>query len=195
MRLLSANIQAAILEKGEIAFYMFRLYDRNGDTILTSTTFFQDVILSNSVMFEANDILLGVDAPKLSTTVDRERFKVLIADNDLSKGSLIESNLVGKKMEVYLGFVNPTTGLPFTNVNDTLLVYRGTVDSNAYKINTAALGEVQWVITGASPILSLDQRAAITLSRDSIRQRNPLDSCCDDLFEGSAGYTIKWGKS
>jgi hypothetical protein len=194
MRQLSPNIIAALSASIENAFYLLRLYVKGGSTLLTSTSHYANVTLSNGITFTANDLLLTVDPPQLSTTVDRSQFKVILADNEILQGAIADAGLLGKRMEVYIGFINPANGLPFTNVEDTFLAYRGLIDSAGYKISTGSVGESQFVITGSSPLISLDMKKGILLSRDSIRQRNINDACCDQINEGSSGYTIKWGK-
>lgn len=195
MRQLSANVVAALTGADLETFYTIRIADKNDTVVFTSTTHHSNVTLSNGHLFEANGLIVSVDPPQLSTTVDREQYKVGIADPAFLQGSMAENGLIGKKLEVRIGFIDPTTGLPYTNVNDTFLVYKGRIDGTAYKVSTQEYGESVLMITGTSPILSLDMKKGIFLSRDAVRQRNVNDSSCDQLYEGSGSVVLKWGRA
>jgi hypothetical protein len=43
--------------------------------------------------------------------------------------------------------------------------------------------------------MSLEMKSGILLTKDSVRKRNPKDSCCDTLYDGSATLVLKWGKT
>ncbi len=195
MRQLSANV-APLVESGEAeTIFLVRITDKDGLVVFSSTTYFDNVTLSNGYEYEANGMLVSADPPQLSTTVDREQYRIAIADPEFMQGDNAENGLTGKRMEVRLGFINPEDGLPFTSITDTFVVYRGRVDGAAYKVSTQEFGEVLLQITGISPILSLDSKSGITLTKDAVRQRNPNDSCCDQLYEGSSTLVLKWGKA
>jgi hypothetical protein len=195
MRQLSANI-TALIESDETVemFHMVRITNRAGTVIYADTTHHAPVTLSNGAVHPATGSLVSVDPPQQSTTVDREQYQITIADPEFLLGALAEANLVGKRLESRVGFINPETGTPFTNVNDTFLTYKGAVNSGAYKITLEEFGEALFQVTGVSPILSLETRRGMYLSRDAVRQRNSADSCCDKIFEGSGPATLKWGK-
>jgi hypothetical protein len=193
MRQLSANVQAA-LEQGSDTIYLVRVTARDGTVIFTSTTYHSDLTLTNGYAYEANGLLVSADPPQLSTTVDREQYRVTVADPEFLEGVHAENGLTGKILDVRLGFINPVTGLPFLEPVDTFMVYRGRVDGSAYKINTEEFGESLLQITGISPILSLEMKKGIYLSRDAVRQRNANDSSCDQLYEGSSSVVLKWGR-
>jgi hypothetical protein len=195
MRQLSANI-TALMASGEPVemFYMVRITNRAGVVIYADTTHYATVVLSNGFTYPATGSLVSVDPPQQSTTVDREQYQITVADPAFLLGELAEANLVGKRLETRVGFINPATGTPFTNVADTFLTYKGAVNSGAYKVTLEEFGEALFQITGVSPILSLETRRGIYLSRDAVRQRNSADSSCDKIFEGSGAATLKWGK-
>jgi hypothetical protein len=143
--------------------------------------------------------LVSADPPQQSTTVDREQYKVSLADPEFLLGDIAEANLVGKRLFVHLAIIDPTTGLPLLGqdnegVADAFNIYTGSIDGGAYDIDTRELGESLFQVTGVSPILSLEMKSGIYLSKDAVRQRNPNDSCCDSLYDGSAAVVLKWGK-
>lgn len=195
MRQLSANIIALMASGVTIEIiYLVRIKNSAAGIIYADTTHYATVILSDGSVYPANGTLVSADPPQQSTTVDREQYKITIADPEFLLGGIAEANLVGKRMESRIAFINPATGNPFTDVADTFLIYAGSVDSGAYKVTLEEFGESLFQITGVSPILSLEMRRGIYLSRDAVRQRNPADSCCDKLYEGSGKVTLKWGK-
>ena len=195
MRQLSANVAPLLIAGTAEMILLVRIYDKNNTVIFTSTTFYEDVTLSNGYVYAANGLIVGADPQQLSTTVDREQYKISIADPSFLQGPLLEAGLTGARLEVRLGFINPATGLPFTAETDTFILYRGRIDNAGYKISTEEYGESILQISGASPLLSLDTKRGLLLSKDAARQRNSNDSCCDQIYEGSSAITLKWGKA
>ena len=194
MRQLSTNV-ASLLELGDTeTLFLVRITDKEGEVVFSSTSYYDDVTLSNGYLYEANGMLVSADPPQLSTTVDREQYKVILSDPEFMQGDNAENGLTGKRMEVRVGFIDPESGLPFTEERDTFIVYRGRVDGASYRISTEEYGETLLQITGVSPILSLDMKKGIHLTKDAIRQRNPNDSSCDQMYEGSSTIILKWGK-
>jgi len=196
MRQLSPNI-AALLQSYDTleTIYLVRIENKQGEVIYADTTHYAEVELSNGHVFPATGDLVSADPPQQSTTVDREQYKITIADPEFILGDLAEANLVGKRLQCRIGFIDPATGDPFTDVEDTFLVYAGSVDGGSYKIEIEEFGESLFQVTGVSPILSLEMKKGISLSRDAVRQRNPADSCCDKIHEGSGSSVLKWGRN
>lgn len=195
MRQLSANVAALVENNQAETIFLVRITDRDGDVVFSTTTFYENVTLDNGYQYEANGMLVAADPPQLSTNVDREQYHVTLADPEFMQGDNAENGMTGKRLEVRLGFLDPETGYPYTADEDTFVVYRGRIDGAAYKVNTEEYGEALLQITGISPILSLDAKRGFYLSRDATRQRNPNDSSCDQLYEGSSALVLKWGKA
>jgi hypothetical protein len=194
MRQLSANIVALIANDQVEAFYtlMVRHYP-DGFVFFNTTTYYQDIELSNGDIFLADGKLVSADPPQMNTNVDREEYKVVLADPGAEDGDLLGQGLVGKGFEVRLVFINPATGRPYTNVEDTFVVYKGRVGSTLWLIDTDNDSrDIQ--IAANSPMASLEMVKGFYLGRDNIRANDPTDSCCDGIYEGSAPSTIKWGK-
>jgi hypothetical protein len=175
------------------SFYLVRVLD--GATVMYSTTsYFRDITLSNGTIYYSDGRLLSVDTPQLSSSVDRELYKIAIADPDFNSSEAADAGLVGKQVEVRLCFVSHITKNPLTNIADCPLVYKGTVEGTNYTIETATVGESVLSISCSSPMSDLDLRRPIYLSKDTVSSRNPLDTCCDQIYEGSGQLTLKWGK-
>jgi hypothetical protein len=190
----STNIQAVLSQMPIETFYMLRIANTNGTSIYSSTDYFTDITLSNGYVYTADSLIQSVDVPQLSSTVDREQYKIVLADPSFSQTSVIENNIIGKILETRIGFINQTTGLPYLTASDTLVVYRGRIDSASYAIDSGEIGESKLQITGSSPLSNLDQKNGIFLSKDTIRRLNGTDSCCDQIYEGSGTLTFKWGR-
>ena len=170
---------------------------------------------TNYHVYISDDSIISVDLPSLSTNVDREQYKIVVsANNLLNAAPTIDINtknisltnkefgqlantqnmLIGRGIEGRIGFINTTTGMPFTKLSDTILIYKGTIESIGYLIKTQEMGESLLQITGSSPMRNLDLKSGLYLSKDYIRQVNLNDSCCDQIYEGSGAVTLKWGR-
>lgn len=193
----SQNIINCLSAGNVEAFYLLRITNSAGAALYSTTTYFADISLNNAgtlTTYASDGLIISVEAPQLSSTVNRDQYRIILADPALQNASSVK-DLVGKSLETRVGFVDPITRLPMLDVADTFIAYKGVIDSAAIAISSAELGEIKIVITGASPIVSLDQKNGIYLSDDSIRKRNAKDSCCEQLFTGSRTLVLKWGKA
>jgi hypothetical protein len=170
---------------------LFYLVDMGGYKV---TNYFRDVTLSNGEVFEANGRLLQVDPPQLSSTVDREIYKITFADPDFYFGQEAPVSVVGLAVTVRVGFINPITKFPVTETENTVIIYRGVVDGSSYSIDTEVGGESVWLVTCASPMNDLEMARTMYTSKDSIRLVSPGDTSFDQVYEGSGQVELKWGK-
>lgn len=170
------------------SFYLISVLDYK------TTTYPTNITLSNNETFLSDGKLLEVTPPKLSTVVDREAYSIKFSDVDFFFGQFAETGLVGQTVIVRLGFVDQSTGLPLTNINDTLLVYKGQIDGVNYTIDTENVGSVIFEVICASPMANLDGVKSFYGSRPFIRNLNPEDSSFDQIYEGSGKLNLKWGK-
>lgn len=179
--------------KGEVFFFM---HLKNGDNSLfrASTSHHSDFTPSNGILYEADGLIVAADPPQQSSTVDREQYKLTLADINFKIPAVAENGLVGKVLEVRLGFLDPLTGLPLPDLEDSLVVYKGKVDGLLGNANTEEVGELLFTLSGAAPLISLDMSRGIYLSKDFIRARNPADGSCDDVYTGSQALMLKWGR-
>jgi hypothetical protein len=202
MKTFSSTIKSVLSFDNIEGFYLLRITDVDGSVIFSSTTHYTDITLSNNNTYFSDGLILSIDPPQLSSTVDREQYKIVLIDPTFSQSSKLDTTLLGKVLETRIGFVNNNNiaasetplGQPFTNVNDTFVLYKGRVDSVAYEIDANELGEVKLAITGSSPLINLDQKNGIYISRESIRAANSSDTSCDETYQGSGVITLKWGK-
>jgi hypothetical protein len=159
-----------------------------------TTSYIRDITLSNGVTYLSDGKLISVDPPQLSSVVDREIYRISIADPDFTSGASAESGLIGKTIEVRLGFINQSTKLPELNIADTVLIYKGTVEGTGYSIDTATVGSSVLNVTCSSPMSDLDYRRPLYTTKDAMRSRDPTDTSCDQIYEGSGQLQLKWGK-
>lgn len=164
-----------------------------GPTFRT-TSHYEPVELSDGTTYSADGRLLTVDSPRMSASVDREIFRVTLADDDYGLSIGIGEGLVGGKFEVKLALINPATGIIQTNVADVLTAYKGIVDSISYAIQPGNIGSVVLSVSGASPMADLDATRAYVGSRDYMRSIDKDDTSFDQIYEGSGPVALKWGK-
>jgi hypothetical protein len=180
---------AALLQNPTIdAFYCVTI--KNYKT----TSFYNDVTLSNGEVFLADGKLFSVDPPKISAVVDREIFRVVLADPSYGLGASFESGLVGGLFEVKIVLTDPVTKVPYTNISDCIIAYRGLIDNIGYSIQPGNEGETLLAISGSSPMNDLDLTKNFYTSREFIKTKNPDDTCFDQIYEGSGPVNLKWGK-
>jgi hypothetical protein len=190
--ILSSNVQNALLNRPTDFFHCIKIVDKDNVVWKSKTTLWHEVTIG-SVLYTP-DSIVQIDNPKMNTTVDREQFRFVLSDPNFYDGAVVQSSLIGYRAEVRICFLHYTTKMPLTNLEDTILIYSGRVESVGYQVKTEERGEVLLGITCASPMSDLDLKKSIYLSRDYIRGRNPDDSSCDMIYGGSGILQIKWGK-
>jgi len=174
-------------------FLMVQVKSKSGDIKYNTTTYFSNITLSDGREYLGDGSLVSVDPPQISSSVDREQYKVTLADPDFDAGSTLDT-LLGHKAEVRAGFVDSVTGYPLLNLEDTLIIYAGDIDQAAISANVGEHGEVLLQLTCASPMGDLDLKKQIYLSKDEVRKRDINDTCCDQIYVGSGKFLLKWGK-
>lgn len=152
-----------------------------------------DIELSNDDLYEALGNLVSVQAPQLSSVVDSAAYSVVLADPGLEYGAIAET-LIGKPFEVRIGFINPATGTPYTNIDDTIVAYAGTIASTTYTKSTSQLGEILLEINGGSPVSNFEMIKTFHTTRDFLSKLNPGDTSFEQVYENSGAVRIRWGK-
>lgn len=170
-------------------FYMVQI-----DGATRITTYMAQIELSDGSVYTPGD-LVALDPPRLSSSVDRESYKISIADPNMEFGANFEDGMVGLDLEVRAGFIDQVTGKPELNKANTFLLYKGAIEALSYQINLEEIGESIATITCASPMANLDMAKPFHTSKDFIRQLNPEDSCFDQVYEGAGPVQLKWGKA
>ena len=188
MIILSPRIIELLAQPVIEPFYMVKIM---GGTLLTS--YMAAVELSNGDLYLPGDFV-ALDPPRMSSSVDRELYKISIADPRMEYGAMFESGMVGTAIEVRAGFIDQVTKQPELNFTDTFMLYKGRVDGVSYQISLEEVGESVAVISCASPMASLDMAKPFHTSKDFLRQLNPEDNSFDQIYEGAGPVQLKWGK-
>jgi hypothetical protein len=189
MRQTSATIQGLLMNPLVNPFFLVKI-----DTYLT-TSFYRNLTMDNGETYVADGKLIQVDPPRISSTVDREIYRVVLADPSFLFGETLEANLIGKLMSVRLGFVNTSTKAPYTEIANTIVSYQGMIESSAYEIDLSSQGENKLVISGSSPMGNLDAVNTLTSSKTALRYIDLKDNSFEQIYEGSGSVVLKWGKA
>lgn len=145
----------------------------------------------NGNTYTANSALLEVDSPKFSSVVDRESYRVVIAeDSNNTFKTEIDNNVVGKDIEVRIGFFDSNDNPILSPTSDVLLAYKGFVDTPSIENNFETK-----VVTfeGTSPMSDLDMVIPFIGSRSGIQQKDSNDTSFDNIY-GDSIIKLKWGK-
>ena len=143
--------------------------------------------------------MVGIDPPRISDSLDREAFKVTLADTDGTLRSTLDTwNMSGVPFIISSGFINNTSetiqgispGAPFS---DKIIAYEGTVDTYTYTITPDE--QIILTIEGASPMGSLDLTRTLLTSKAYLNQEYPDDTSYDQVTEDSLQVTLRWGKA
>lgn len=185
MRTFSPTVES-LLNSDNIKFFFLIKLSFNSDYYLTS--YHEDILFEGNT-YSANSGLFEVDSPKFSSVIDREAYRIVVLDNFNEMKQEIENNVVGKPIEVKLGFID-VNGNALTNPEDTVSVYKGYVDSPS-----SANDWDRKIVSfeGTSALADLDMVNSFVTSRDGMDQFSSADTSFDQIYENSA-IEIKWGK-
>ena len=158
---------------------------------LRITTYFTGLNLSDGY-YTPSDLITAVDEPQLTSTVDRDLYKIQFTDSRREFFNQFEVGLNGAPVNVQIGFVDQSTGLPETDY--LFIMYKGIVESFSYDIDTAENGSILATITCSNPMATLDGSNPYYTSKFAIQQLDSSDTSFDQIYEGSGGVLLKWGK-
>lgn len=213
MRYISQNIRNLLALDEVSAFHLIELQLKDG-TFIRQTNLVVPVV-ALGVTFDRNNGLLMLSAPRLSSAVDRETFKITYVDADFDRThmqtsvrSLFENGLAGAKLKVHVGVLNTSNapiissgitippGMPLVGVDDLIVAYAGRIDTHGYVVDPEN-GSVIATLEGASPMASLDLTNTFYLSKEGSRERLPdnvVDTAYDQIFKGSGKASKAWGR-
>ena len=185
MRTFSNAVQT-VINSDKIKFVFLIKLEFNSNYYLCSyhreLEYNNDVYLANSGLFE-------FDSPKFSSVIDRESYKIVIADILDEMSDEFRANVVGKPIQVFVALLD-ANDQPLLDVEDVLSVYSGYVDSPAI---TNDFEQKLAVIEGTSPMSDLDLVKVFTASKDGMDQVDNTDTSFDEIYENKS-VSIKWGK-
>lgn len=153
--------------------------------------------------FSASSGLRATDPPVQNSVVDREAFKVYMADPQFAYRGTIPN---GAPVVVRYGFLNSlnTTvtgangvvvqpGQPLLDLGDTITSYSGFVSTLEWAINPTE-DEVVLTIEGTGPLADLDSVNSKLATSDTLKMWRTDDTTCDMIYEGSAAIQLNWGR-
>ncbi len=203
MRKLSDNV-LSLLALEDIRIYY--LVDISITTSTTTTTIIKDTTLNRNITvgddtYLGNGRIQAVQPPRLSSTVDREAYQIILNDSDFSIRPYLEDSLVGAFFRIRSGFFNTSDsylsganpGFPITTPEDVLTVYEGNVDTASYTIDFNS-GQIRLAIEGSSPMGSLGRINGFYTSKEQMQRRDVTDTSFDQVYVGSTALTLLWGK-
>jgi len=186
MRTFSSAVQT-VINSDNLRFAFLIKLEFNTTYYLTSNPY--DLSFGGNT-YIANGGLFEFDAPKFSTAVDRESYKVVISEVlDLMKAEF-DSNVVGKQIDVKVVLFDANNS-PLLSPADVLSVYRGVVDAPSI-VND--MEQKLAILEGTSPMSDLDRVNPFITSKDGMRQRSSTDTSFSEIFENNE-ISIKWGKN
>jgi len=185
MRTFSSAVQT-VLDSDSINFIYLIELQFNSTYRFTS---YNTNITYGGNTFIADGGLYEFDTPKFSSVVDREAYRVVIADQLDEMAAEFELNVVGKPVEVKVALLD-ANGYPMLGTTDVLSIYKGYVD--APKI-TNDFEQKLAVIECTSPMSDLDTTKALYTSKDGMDQVSLSDTSFDEIFDNKE-ITLKWGK-
>ena len=156
-------------------------------------------------LYLADGPITAIDPPRLSSVVDREAYKISLADASGDLRALFNAGFVGTKISVKLGFINNgspitdsagntvETGMPLLDYRDTINIYSGFVDTTSVTADFNEGSNIA-VIECSSPMGALDMKKAFFTSKDSMRNKNPADTSFDFVHQTSGASMLLWGK-
>jgi hypothetical protein len=195
MRVIPAELQPILASGNHTMFYLLKIRKKLGiANFYCGTTHASNIVYGGDTYYSDGRIL-STDSISLSSVVDRDTFKVALADPSLTMVSELDStehgSLTGADAYLNAGYLDSNSQPILTAV---LPIYIGTVEAWGLTADTTNKGSITIGITFSSPMNNLDQKRFIELSKQAVRARNPADSCCDQLYEGSSAMTLRWGK-
>lgn len=185
---------------------MFVLIDivKTGITTLNLTTSAANLVVGSTTYLAAgpgsNILLKGFDPLTQTSSVDRASYKIVLADPLFALRASFDIGFIGGSATVRMGFYNTSSGvlngvavgLPLTDPNDLITVYKGVIDSNGYLVED---NDVSAILECSSPMASLGLVKSFTTSQDSMKQVATNDTAFDQVYIGSKEVSLLWGKA
>ena len=161
------------------------------DIQMTSGTFyFTDLpydITVGSATYVSDGGLVEYQAPRQSSQVDRETFKLTLSDNLGVLKPEVEQGLAGKNLMVRLGIFD-VYDQPSTT--DLLVSYKGYIDSVTYQNN---FEQAAIVIEASSPMADLSLVKTVITSKSGMDQLSLTDTSFDSVIDKNESI-VRWGR-
>lgn len=182
--------------------------------IVSGTTYLganstEEVYITPPGVVKSMSQLLSIEYPKASSIVDRQAYIIKYVDPEFLFRPSLEDGYNNAPIVVKIGFFNTTEGPiwsgmavnpgePLLDPEDIIIAYKGRVDSQTYDIQPDE--SVILTIECTSPMGALGAINAAYTSKDWLEQEDPnageanRDCSFDQVYEGSKGFNLLWGK-
>lgn len=198
MRTYSSSIQQIIASGNISIFYLVEIIGKTFSIRHTNLPY--DVSVPAIGTFSSSNSLKSVEAPRQSSVVDREAYKITYTDNSYDMAGIFAAGITGAKVAVYIGFMNTTEttigdappGFPILDKNEMIVGYKGFVDAPSHTVNPD--GEITAIIECSSPMADLGLVKPFVTSPEQVHRVDPTDTCMDEVFTGSSRVELEWGK-
>lgn len=150
-------------------------------------------LVYNGSTYYANSAIVGFGSPRVSSSVDREIYELVIADQTNQYQALWRNGMTGCQLTVYLGTVN-SAGFPVTDVSNVIIAYRGVIDN---LVVTNDLESKFARFQAGSPMVNLDAVSGVLVCKDGIRRLAAppiVDTSFDEVIVNAKEVTLHWGK-
>jgi len=185
MRQFSTPVQT-VINSDNLKFLFLMKLEFNNTYYFTS--YHRNIVFGGNT-YIADGGLYEFDSPKFSAVVDRESYKVIVADLFDTMSAEFKANVIGKPIEVFIALLD-ANGYPLLNDADVLRIYKGFVDSPSLDISFESKLAI---LEGTSPMSDLDMVNTVITSKDGMDQLSDTDTSFDEIYENGE-ITIKWGK-
>ena len=195
-----SEVVKMILDNSNIQIFYLVKVEFPGETLM-HTTLPYAVTIPPLGTFQSNNTLKSVEAPRLTSVVDRVSYKVVYADPDFEFKSRFEIGATGSLVTIYIGFFNTLDsvvlgtdpGNPILDSSTTLVAYKGVIDSHGYNIGDDG-DESLATFECSSPMADLNQKTFFVTTDAEQRKRNPNDTSLANVHVAPVSQTLKWGK-
>lgn len=197
MRKISSLIKGILASGDAMGFHLVKIISPTVTLLHTDLPY--DLIVPAVGTYLCNSGLAAVEAPRLSSIVDRESYKLTYTDTASYFRTLFEASLVGASVLVQTGLINNSNatvgGISPGNIfmNDFITSYKGIIDGTAYTVN-ADDGTIVAMIECSSPMANLGMAKPMYTNKDSMNRINTSDTAFDSVFIGSKAVSLLWGK-
>lgn len=187
MRTVSTNFQNALNLNNPKFFLLGKIEFEDTNLFLSSINY---TLTFNGDTYPKSSSIVSFGAPKVSSSVDREIYELVINDQSNLLQEKLRIGAIGALVSVYAGFFD-SSGAPMLDLADCILAYQGTIDSGAV---VASSENKLCKIQASSPMGNLDAIGAYMVSRDGMMQVDDTDTSFNEVIAGSKEINLKWGK-
>lgn len=180
------NMLAALAEE-ELGFFFIVQLDFNSNYFYTTLPY--DVVWNgNTYRSETN--ILSFESPRATTVVDRQTYKLRLSGLDPVMIAEVESGIIHMPVSIRMGFI--IDGVAQLGIDELMYVYSGTVANIKKEVSD---GTQSINIECSAPLSSLDAKSTLFTTRDGLRVFSATDTSFNQIFEGSAEFSLNWGKT